>query len=168
MKKKTNNIGLILLILFLGVVLTTYMVGALYAKYSSSSGSTDDAKVAEFHVDINGTTLSTDSLLIDGLKPGENIDHEIKVNIKSEVAVKCTIKVVTTGSLPLEYKIDTLVLDQGTNTLIYEQTINPTDSTGIVISKTLNIRYLSNGSDNYMESYEVDRVDIIVTIEQID
>lgn len=170
MERYKSAVKSILWILFFAVILTTYMSGGLYARYSTAAGDSDSARVAKFDIEIDGTTISkTEHLTIKDFKPGDSIEHKIKVVIDSEVSVKCTIKVITTGNLPLTFKIDANELNAVTKILTYEQNVDPTGSTTVEILKTLEINYVTDGiSDNYMDSHEVDIIDIIVTAEQID
>lgn len=169
MKKRLNIFIPVLLVLVFAIFITSHMVMELYAKYMSSSDAQDEARVAEFNVDISGTTLSdTEHLTIKGLKPGDTIDHKIKITVSSEVAFKYTISIVTTDNLPLEFSIDSSVLNHDSNELVYEEEVTYTNGEKVII-KTLNISYVTDdASDNYMESYEIDMIDIIVTVEQID
>lgn len=72
------------------VMVSVHLMSGMYAKYTTNGSGTDDARVAKFDVEINGSADVT----VD-CKTGDNGTYEITVNNKSEVAVSYTISVTT-------------------------------------------------------------------------
>ncbi len=90
-------------VLLCATLFSTHLVGGLYAKYTTTATSTNDARVAKFSI--------TQSFLKDGselsdiikaeIKPGSTQSVHLKIENNSEVAVEYTIKLTNvTGNLP--------------------------------------------------------------------
>lgn len=90
--------------LILLVVVTSLTVVNLAAKYRSSTGSDDSARIAKF--EITETGVSTFDISTESFYPGYEVTKELQIHNKSEVAVDYTVTASTSGVLPLEIEID--------------------------------------------------------------
>lgn len=89
-------------VLYCLTVLTTYLVCGLYARYSTSGQTGDQARVAKFSV-VGSCTLSQS--IDHGFVPGDSIEVPIVIHNNSEVAVEYTMEVTTEGNLPLTFSM---------------------------------------------------------------
>lgn len=145
------HVGIVVLCLFL---VTTYMTGGLYARYSSSASGEDGARVARFEID---TSLKTDNAVIDlsGLKPGETKTIALSVENKSEVSVEYFFTVETLKNLPLEITFS----GGGSGNLL----VNGTKTA----EHTLTVTWPEEKND-VAYAYELDVVIVLLECHQID
>lgn len=95
------------LLLLCAVLLSSYAIGGLYARYTSEQGNGDDARVAKFAFDENLTTSQSFTLIPSNLAPGEEYKQPISITNNGEVAIRCVVKFENmTNNLPLECKIE--------------------------------------------------------------
>lgn len=81
------------------------MMSGFYAKYISTGEGSDEARVAKFEVTQTATCFSEDMEI--KASPGEVSQREIKVENKSEVAIRYIIRIENvTGNIPLEFTVD--------------------------------------------------------------
>ena len=116
MREKQVRLGNIMLraaTVLLGMVLVSlYLVCGLYAKYTSSATGSDTARVAKFDILAEGKV--GEEMIGADLAPGEELNIQLKVQIKSEVAVEYTISVNNvTKNLPLTFKMGGTVYEGG-------------------------------------------------------
>lgn len=151
MNIKTAYIFRIALILICAILVSTYFIASLYAKYTSKGDTDDKAEVSSFNVEVSGTL--TETIILPPLKPGDSFTRAIEIVSDSEVGVRYTISVTTTGNLPL--------------------TLNWTEITGIIapnndtpVSYTLTAEWAESLKD-YTLSGRVDTINVTVVCEQI-
>lgn len=90
-------------VLFCLTLFSTYFVSGLYARYTSSKQSVNDARVAVFSVKGGGELTKP---IAAKLVPGETSEHTLIITNNSEVAVDYTITVTKeTNNLPLEFSV---------------------------------------------------------------
>ncbi len=90
-------------VLFCLTLFSTYFVSGLYARYTSSKQSVNDARVAVFSVKGGGELTKP---IVAKLVPGETSEHTLIITNNSEVAVDYTITVTKeTNNLPLEFRL---------------------------------------------------------------
>ena len=152
--KKTNikipivfRVGMLLLCAFL---LSSHMMGGLYARYSTQATASDSIFVAEFSFKDD---LSEQSLSIPiSLKPGESIPTTINITNDGDVTIRYVAKIENlTDNLPIE--------DQ---TFTSEEIVS-----GATRSFDLEIEWPKNDSSiEYMGKIDVLRV--VVSAEQVD
>jgi len=86
------------------VLVSSYLVCGMFARYTTSASGSDSARVAKF--EIQETGVSTISLN-DPISPGEKVTRTLTVQNKSEVAVEYEVTVVNqSGNLPLKFYVD--------------------------------------------------------------
>lgn len=114
------------------VLITTYMMTGLYARYTYSESMEDSARVARFDISEDGAYFS-ETLLLETV-PGV-VERDIEVINKSEVAVSYKVKVEnTTQNIPYTFSVN-----GGTQSLdICEETcyLQPNSTAKVTITAT--------------------------------
>lgn len=87
--KKYNIPCCLACLLFVLVMITTYMTSGLYARYTTKATDSDSARVAKFDVDITGDVKDLDVVASKDKNTGI---YEIKITNNSEVVVKYKTK----------------------------------------------------------------------------
>ena len=90
------------------VLASFWMMGNIYARYSSTASGSDSARVAIFGHDQSISLTAGTGMT--NLKPGDSKTYTVEVaNYKtgttSEVALRYDLEIVTTGNLPLQYTV---------------------------------------------------------------
>ena len=141
--------GLVLLTL---VMFSTHFMSGLYARYTTMANGGDGARVASFEVSTAGNLTQSFEL---EMNPQSNTQSRtITITNKSETAIKYTVKVESTGNLPLEFS--------WTN---QSGTITAGDTTPCTLN--LNISW-ETGKNSYLYSSEIDCITVTVVCEQVD
>lgn len=163
-KKIKVNIPIVMAgVLFYFVLLTTCMMGGLYARYTSSRDASDSARTAAFHVTMENSFYSK-NLVID-LEPGVT-KETIKVKNDSEVKVAVTVTVENkTKNLPLEflmYQGDTAIGESVGDSYVYERIM---DTKG---EQTFTLQILWPQEGALEDMGKVDLINVSVRVVQID
>ena len=102
-KRKKNIMLRAAAILLCLVMASLYLVTGLYAKYTTSDGNADGARVASFEIVTGGDFAVCNPFKV-VMVPGETTTRKITVENLSEVTAKCTITAENeTGNLPLQF-----------------------------------------------------------------
>lgn len=142
-------------ILFCFTLVSINITGGLYARYTTTAGAGDEARVAKFYITEDNTKFSKDMLI--SFAPG-TIETTITVENRSETAVNYTITVKNkTKNIPLQFRIG----DQLTDSRTYSLAPNSGEDTYI-----LQIIWDEEGALEHMG--KVDIVTITVDAVQID
>lgn len=154
-------------VLFCLTLFSTYLVTGLFARYTTSVQSSDQARVAAFSIkgegDLSRTIAAT-------LVPGEDTDVKLIIRNDSEVAVEYKIEVTReTSNLPLSFRME----KEGTSdsTQYVNDTITYTDQQAPgsgADTYTLRIRWQQNGAKDLDLMGMVDYITVKVTAVQID
>lgn len=148
---KARTVYRLVVFLFIAVVLSTYALSGPLARFVSNDDADDSARVAKYSVTTTGTL--TDEFNISGIKPGDSFDKTFKVENNSEVSIRYTLTIETTGNIPLNF--DKYVIDGD---------LAPGESSD---EETVKISW--NKSENsYLYSNAFDVVTITVVCQQID
>lgn len=159
---KVNIVFSIAMVLLVLVMASSYMTSGLYARYVSQATGSDSARVARFDVQETGTlytetfAVAMDPTYDDVLNPASII-----ITNSSEVSVRCSFSVTTTGNLPLD-----IYWHDGTNTV---ETVDfaPNDTTGTTFD--LYVAWGDEEGDNsYLYHREIDSITVTITCVQID
>lgn len=102
------------------VLVTTWMISALLAKYVSTGMGEDGARIAEF--DITSELNQFNEKISVELKPGESMDYRIVVRNRSEVKVVIEPTVTSVGTLPLTMRMYNL---HGSNDVVWSTQTTP-------------------------------------------
>lgn len=173
MKKRsifTNGITWLFIVLLISVVLTSYFSGNMLARYRASSAGGDSARVAEFKVtapgeyymegfdvESDGRDYQSSQLFVAPHNPVAVL-HVIN---ESETAIRCTVKVETTGNLPLKFYISE---GDATKTVDYvDISVGNNDPVDI----NLRMEWPSS-EDSYLYHREIDHVIVTLVCEQLD
>lgn len=94
------------LLLLCAVLLSSYAIGGLYARYASGQSGDDDARVAKFSFSDN---LDGQSIALPvAMAPGESHTVQIQVQNTGEVALRYVVKVENlTDNLPIQDQVIT-------------------------------------------------------------
>ncbi len=164
--KPKRNIPLrVAAVLFYLTLCTTCLVSGLYARYSTNTQSSNQARVAKFSIKGDGILSQT---IEAALIPGENETTSLNIHNNSEVAVEYTVTVSNeTGNLPLHLKMTktgSTQVQEGTGPITFTE---PRLSGGQVDQYGLEIQWKAedNGAD-WMG--KVDHIAVTVTAAQID
>lgn len=89
------------------ILVSLWMIGDFYARYTTEKDGSDGARVAIFGHD---ESITVPNNIFEKLVPGSSGTYAIEINNGtgediSEVSEKYTIEVVTAGNLPLEYTL---------------------------------------------------------------
>lgn len=99
-------------VLFCLTLFSTYLVTGLFARYTTSVQSSDQARVAKFSIKGEGDLSQT---IAATLVPGEDTDVKLVIRNDSEVAVEYKIEVTReTSNLPLSFRM----VEEGTSNSI--------------------------------------------------
>lgn len=118
MKKKTT----VLVGLLMAVVLTAYSVSGTYAKYTTTGGTTESARVARWNIKVNDTNTETVKLF--NKTYGDN--EEVKSSTDANVVAPGTSGVYTasiSGSAEVAYEVKTKI--EITNNVLYSTDVSP-------------------------------------------
>lgn len=154
------------------VLVSSYLVCGMFARYTTSASGSDSARVAKF--EIKGGEISSSMITAD-LVPGEIKACEIKIENKSEVAVDYEVIIKKMESnLPLTFKVyDTSYTgDEGYLTGVTDATGETTFSAHLVPNseqKTykLFIEWPKEKNSSKYAGY-VDTIQVTVSATQID
>ena len=154
MRAQNRNTPLVLrvgLALLFAAVLSLQLVGGIYARFYTSTDSSDGARVAAFSFTDNfdaQTATLTDLVM----SPGEAVERSITIQNKGEVSLRYTVIIENmTGNLPLVATVDK------TGEVGYGET----DTVKLSISWPAGMN-----SEEYMG--KTDNLRITVRVEQID
>ena len=140
-------IGCILLCVWL---ISVYLIGGVYARYSTYASSEDSARVAIFKFEDDLSDQS--QTLPTSFGPGEKITTSVTIKNEGEVTLRCVVKVENlTDNLPIEDQI------------IYSSNIGCNDES--TFSWDIEWPKQKNSVD-YMGKIDVLR--LVVTVEQVD
>lgn len=135
-------------------MLSVCFVNSVLAKYTAKSDAQDAASVATFEVEINKTSSSENySIPYSVMSPGTEIVIDIKINVDSEVAIKCDISASSLGILPLDITLSQTSFDLAAGTY--------------TLNETLTIFWSENAND-YKYAQEFDMVILNVSVTQKD
>jgi len=100
--KKLNILMYTVAILLCATLFSTYLVGGLYARYTTNMNDSDSANVAAFNIKQEGTIFDTIETTI---TPGATQSVNLTITNKSEVAMEytLTVKNVTGNIEPLKF-----------------------------------------------------------------
>ena len=151
------------------VLVTTFLVSGLLAKFVSGDGSKGAARTAKFAV--SGSGFSETVNLDVSMKPGEHEDRSFTVTNNSEVSVRYTLTLRnTTKNLPLQLKVGgTVQADFDTDAgYVYTSTMPPND--GSVHSLDISLVWPDTPAENtdVVYSGQLDNIAVTVTAVQID
>ena len=136
------------------VLVTTYMMGGIYARYAASDDGGDSARVAYFSVSSDVPTQAA-TLTLTGLKPGDTQNVALNITYSGEVAVEYKMAVESTENLPLVYEFS----DKGTG-------VFPTGEDHSA-THTLTVTWpLDKKNVDFVS--EIDVVTVVLTCTQID
>ena len=161
-RKKTNSAIFIytaIALLFLTLLSMTLLPG-LAAKFSSDASGSDAAHVARFDISASGS--ATASFTLDMAPNDPAVVKTLRVESDSEVTVRYTLTVHSTGNLPLRYSWDGGAAGDGD--VATSVTVAPG---AYQKDHTLAISWLS-GDDSYHYEGELEKITVTVTAEQID
>ena len=151
-----KTLQLIIVSLLVLVIISFTVVGNLVAKYSVGADVDEVARVAKFNIIEEGIT-SID-IGTKKFKPGYSIAQPIKIKNDSEVAVRYTLTVSSTGNLPL----DLAIVDH--NQLIVSEKLPPNSDE---IEYNLLISWPEEITDPAYSSM-VDSIKLLLAVEQLD
>jgi hypothetical protein len=163
---KTNRIPRIAAVMLYLVLLTTWLLSGLSAKFIAGDAASDEARVAAFDV-TTGSTMSHNFAVT--MQPGES-SEDITVSVKNsgETAVSYTIAFELDGNLPLT----AVLVDDGTAALSQEsgKTIWHTKAAELAGSqKSYTFRLKWDASDNaYRYADGIESVTVALTAAQED
>ena len=139
-----------LLILLLVLALCT--LGEVTARFVSRAVGSDAANVAKFDVTVAGTMTESFGISESELAPGESFEKTVSVTNNSDVTIRYTVRVESTGNLPLDFSWTE-----------YSKTLGVGESDSHDLTVTWRTEETS-----FLYSREVDDVRIHVTCEQVD
>ena len=148
-------------VLFCLTLISIAMMSGFYAKYLTTGGNEDEARVAKFEVTSSATRFS-DELYIGSL-PGDVAKREIEVENNSEVAVNYIIRIENvTDNIPLKFVV--VGEDETPTAEVYTFTgaIAPNQNA----EYTMKITWDNENAHHYIGM--VDLVKVTLTAEQID
>ncbi len=153
-------------LLFCLTLFSTYLVTGLFARYTTSVQSSDQARVAKFSIKGEGDLLRT---IAAELAPGEDTNVKLIIRNDSEVAVEYKIEVTReTSNLPLSFRMvkdgtsNSIEDVNGTITYTDQQVPGPhTDTYNLLI------RWQKGANDLALMGM-VDHITVKVTAVQID
>ncbi len=108
---KVNVLMCTVAVLLCATLFSTHLVGGLYAKYTTTSTSTDTARVAKFSITqklLDGGSEVLNETVEAEVMPGSNKSVTLQIENKSEVAVEYTIEVknVTNNLSMLKFALE--------------------------------------------------------------
>lgn len=162
MKKSTSSgwiphIAAILLIL---VIFSVHLSSGMLARYRSTSGGSDSARVAVFKVTDEGTLrMEGFALAMDPADPDKQC-ATMELHNEGETAMRCTVDVETTGNLPLEFYIK----NSPTGAVVeYVDIPVGSNDPGMIY---LYVQWA--GDDSYTYHRELDHIVVTISCTQID
>lgn len=90
-------------ILFYLVVVSTWMLSGLFARYTSSDTGMDETRTAQFDI-LSELSNLTENIAVE-VEPGNSMTYELTVENKSEVGVSLIPTFQSMGTLPLNISI---------------------------------------------------------------
>lgn len=170
---KVNILMCTVAVLLCATLFSMHLVGGLYARYTTSTSSSDSVRVAVFKINQEGTIFQT---IETNVTPGTTQSAELTIKNESEVAIEYTLTVTNvTGNLkPLKF---TLSADGDTPEVIdasYENgiSINSVHQIPGKHTDTYTLNIVWEKSENEEEDLAligmVDYITISVTATQID
>lgn len=155
------------------MIISTWMVCGLFARYTNSAQSSDSARVAKFSIDAkvteNGESQSHPITAV--LKPGDNQTAVIEVENKSEVAVRYRVDVTNvTKNLPLDISMKKIKEEDGSPEETNGESFTVDELPGEYTDKyKLTIAWPESEGNNALEKMGmVDYIKVTVTAEQTD
>ncbi len=166
--EKRNIMIFIAIILLCLVLLSTYFLSGLQAKFLTSYESNEGSHVAEFNVSesIYDGSIQISEFSI-SISPNESKNYVIKIKNDSEIKVKYEIKVLNkTQNIPLVLKLNNVTNDKISSSIIGE--ILPSNENNELIFN-FSISWDETVVDNnFIYSGMVDYIVITINFEQID
>ena len=121
---KNNKMMILAVFLLCATLMSTHFSSGLYAKYTVSNHASDEARVAQFHIETDLDYISlglpnneTPEFEIGGVNATNEVELPFYIESRSEVAVSYSVKVAFGEALP---SYVTLTLSDGTKS----QTLN--------------------------------------------
>ena len=159
----------IALLLLCAVLLSSYALSGLYARYASTASGGDSARVAKFSFTEN--SASQTQIVSASLVPGGTEAITIKVENTGEVALRYVVSVKNqTNNIPLEYYIPSepptpFTNVDGTNEYIgHSGVIAP----GTTVDFTWLLKWSSSDALALDRVGQIDYVQITFSVEQVD
>lgn len=181
MKKVNRLIYRVVAILFVCVLASTSILCGLFARYTTSSTSTDHARVAMNNMQIEILKEGhIQPLYIDvsEINPGETFNYYISlVNFRDngyvcEVAMEYDIQLETFNALPLQFQL--IAMDN--SQVLMKTNSNNTKHTwgvgnfeaGVASTQNYQLQIAWPSENDIYYADEIDLIEIIVDVEQID
>lgn len=98
-KNNSSLVAGILSVLLCLTLISFWMLGNLYAKYTSQGAGEDSARVAVFSITDSNTLTKDFAIALDGVTTR---DIQVTIHNKSEVAVRYKMEFTSDGNLPLK------------------------------------------------------------------
>jgi len=151
---------LLVSVLLVLVLISTAMLSGMYARFSTTAGGSDAARVAKFDIHKEGDLSSELSL---EYVPGMTDSYTLIVTNRSEVAVSSTFTVKRlTNNLPLTLELDG---ERFSDSKSVSMDLAPNDAG--TVTYTLTVSWPESANDAAY-SYELDAIRVHVHAEQID
>lgn len=159
MRNQSNFMLRLASILFICVLVTTYMLTGLLARYTSSGNGDDDARVATFEVLATQTPNNINQEITDDVEQ----TYQIVLTNNSEVAVRCNVDIILEEALPdyytvkLDGKNPAISLDKKTLsfTSVKDLAVGPEED---MVNLTVNLDYekwtKSASNSSYTENFK--------------
>lgn len=161
-KPKGNLLVRIAAVLLCLTLFSTYLVAGLFARYTTSGESSDDARVAKFSITGEGELAKG---ITAEVAPGETKEVPLKIKNDSEVAVEYTVTVTSvTKNLPLSFRIGKTGTEPVNGTSFTDQLLPGSDADNFSLYIDWNRN--DDNPDQYMGM--VDYITVTVTATQID
>ena len=142
-------------LLFCLLLISMYMMGGLYARYTASASGTDGARVAQFAFAFDRDLMSETVTAPISLAPGETDTKTVSITNNGETAIRCVVTLENlTKNLPIAVEAPQVITTEAIPG-------GQSDTCNIVIKwpKELN-------SIDFAEKMDVFK--ITVTVEQVD
>lgn len=155
-KIKTPAVFYVGVALLCALLVTSYMMGGLYARYTAGTKANATAPVAAFSFSVtygeNSSQSQTFTLPADSMKPGETVSIPFTVKNSGDVTVKYTAKIENlTSNLPLTLTGETGKLESNESSE----------------SAQIQIKWDASNNDSTYAG-KMDLLRITVTVEQVD
>lgn len=164
LKKLSKIVPITMFFLFAFVLITSFMLANIYAKYHTSNSASDDARVAAFDIVVNvkdGTDNVISETIDYDFTPGSSVKLNVGFNgTGNEVRVKYTIHFSSYNNLPLTITYNST--DLFANDVVGE--IAPQGSAAI---NNIIIEWPAS-HNSYLYSGEIDLITVTITVEQVD
>ena len=150
--------------LLCAMLVTSHLMGGLYAEYTTSATGSDSARVAKFSFGdgdwINNSQSTT--LNISAMKPGDMVELEVEVENTGEVTIRYQADLTNlTGNLPL--KVAIRESDQNLDTNQNSISLLPGATKELVV-----VVFWPQTSNSVDFMGKMDLIRITVTVEQVD